>query len=326
MAKAVKPKTTPKSKVKPSTNAKGAASRKTVDDCEPETDLPLWFDIRAFTLDRDGSPTPQVQSAYNHINFMIHLLWGVPYHSTDHDLYPGRSRATIHGPINLMVDAALANIHSDTWPTQFARAKISGVNHSLQLLDRIRSRAINGNPKNPTLIQLFTTAATGSPGNEWRPIINACIAYKEYLAQAPSQQNHNTPALDLCLPIIEAQANPPHSLVPIDDFLNHKDGLNKVTMLDLYINPLIKGDSVRNAAVMKFKDNGVFRPKPEESPPEGEKKSRAKSKREDINPEANQYGNGYKCNGSGTGCQLGDPTCFCSLDSANNCSAMTTCH
>jgi hypothetical protein len=98
---------------------------------------PLWLDIRDYSPDYidvvaagvDGSDLVENRresaNVYHHINFMIHLLWDIPYHAEDSD------DASVHGRVDRLAEAMRDNLtrefespdpRSGGWPSQLGAA------------------------------------------------------------------------------------------------------------------------------------------------------------------------------------------------------------
>jgi hypothetical protein len=250
---------------------------------------PLWFDITLFAPDRHTNNKHSRKNrevVYRHINFMVHLLWGVPYHGP-------ASRATVHGPVHLLANAMKQNVSDRDWPTEFASAAPILKHH----LPKIIKQA--GKAGNPAVSDLYF--GVNRPDTyRYAAIIEACRCLRDELEAA---------GFDICLPFIEAY----DSKVPPDSniFSSYSTKLTNLTLMDLYINPVLSG--TQKNAVGRLIRGGVFRPRGQQS---------------GISIEARTsggQGNGYRCKATGQGCDPAEPSCYCSTDSAGNCSAMTTC-
>jgi len=143
-------------------------------------------------------------------------------------------------------------------------------------------------------------AATGAQVSDFftRPLVeSADAAYPVIGMMAAALDALPSFNLDARIPFIDAQLR--GRFVEPAAFAQHSGAIHHLTLKRLYLMPTRKMDASLAESMQFLHEAGVL---------------------------SGKEANGLKCNQYGTGCETAiDPNCFCSTDSAGNCSAMTTC-
>jgi len=301
---------------------------------------PLWRDIRDFAPDYVDAQVSGVSgedlvnnrmdsaNIYHHINFMMHLLWGVPYHAEDEE------EVSVHGRVDLLAQAMLVNLNPPAglpsndprrtgWPSQLGAAARIIPDHlnGIRELDSVQDGI--------TVKQLFVEDARGDDiADDRYEIITRCFQMQDDLMVAgldiclPFLTIQGRPADDRPLPPNDKNGNPDRRLARESTFNAHSPNLKKtngdyLTLKDLFVHDQCDFDRNTLTAVGAFRNDGIFRPRSQNvgspiamSSHEGE-----------VGPMTGGQGNNYKCMGA-NGCQKEDEY-YCSYDSEGQCSGMS---
>jgi hypothetical protein len=191
--------------------------------------VPLRYDIKMHSPhkgldDRDPDFNETAKLTYYEINFMIHLMWGLPY-------------SVVHGKFSDLIDGILGNVNSDTtWPTPYYGAKntLTTVLNDIKQMDAVQNE----------LIHLDLYLARVPDDSDERAFINACDALRDSLIAI-------SPRFRLCLPFIEVQNDSSHTFPDDhqkDDIRRWSRDIQHFTIYSLYSSTeaLAKKSAVRN--------------------------------------------------------------------------------
>jgi hypothetical protein len=330
---------------------------------------PLWFDIRDYAPDHVKNPnrlgkeliSDRSGSAeqYRHINFMVHLLWGIPYYAVDADENFDPDTTTVHGRVDFLAKAMLVNMGKTVsnpqppgipgppqgaeWPSQLGEAPeiMEPMLRFILTLPAVTAGA--------TVKQLFNyDSRDQDPRTERFAVVRECIDMIDAL---------DARGYELCLPFTTIQGrnrlDPP---IPWD--LNDRNARRLVdaTWMERHTSRLKYGDDHEGGRYLTMKDMFVG-PKaqfhagtpsppdhPENEPPVDPSAIQAiqwlrrngvfRARRPDPNLaggspiggladygiKSGGQGNNYKCY-TGEGCKK-ENGFYCSYDSQGECSAM----
>jgi hypothetical protein len=270
------------------------------------------FDIWGFSPEkREGKEFKDIgennQGLYRHINFMVYLLWDLPY-------------SVVHGPVRELALGMKANLEHDEWPTTDDYYK-QAQRTAPGFLGRIAD--LHASHRGVTVTDLLRVDSRGYPGTPTNPIHESRDAFnivrlsndlKRALWDADTR-------VDICLPFIDIQgtdrdtAPEPAKFVSAEDVAKYGPRINHLTLRDLYIKPLT---TYQRAAVAAFGMNGVFRPTSQTKGTLIE--VTVESTTDENEPSTGGQGNNYKCY-TGEGCKK-ENGFYCSYDSQGECSAM----
>ena len=256
----------------------------------------LWFDVKARTPhenDEWNDLDASVRRTYREINFMTHLMWNAPYR-------------LIHGPFKDLIPHIKDNVGRADWPSDFANAVAPLQIH----LDLMANDAAVGSGLTHLELHLDYRQSAISFVDICRSLRSVLERFDDGVPSGP------VPLYPVCFPFIEAQdlqQFPPAAGRP--GIIAAASDIRAFTMHDLYDRANLRG---KTYSIKILREAGVLRTRATGG---------GAGKRDEVGPEGGQ-GNGYECNGAGTGCvrlSTTAPSCYCSTDSEGNCSAMTTC-
>jgi hypothetical protein len=218
------------------------------------------FDIWNFSPERqEGKEFDQldesIQRLYLHINFMVYLLWDLPY-------------SVVHGSVRELALGMKANLEHEDWPQSEYYKKAQEI--APRYLDRISE--LHASHRGVTVTDLFRSDSRGYPGTSLVPPSATDESRDAYNIVSLSNELKQalwtgTPRVDICLPFIAIQGEvrnpppepppPPRTFVSESDLAKYGPRISHLTLKDLYIKPLT---TYQKAAVTAFSSNGVLRP------------------------------------------------------------------